>query len=111
MHGAKGLEGQIVFIPGAEQGITPSGHALGTPGQVNEERRLMYTAITRAKASCIVSLARSRIGNQAYLLSGKSVANLIRSQFVSEIGTAITNRTSGLNSKEIATIVADISEL
>ena len=111
MHGAKGLEGQVVFIPGAEQGITPSGHSIATPGQVNEERRLMYTAITRAKACCIVSLAQTRIGNQAYLLSGSGVANQVRSQFVQEIGTTITNRTSGLTPNEITTIVADISNL
>ena len=111
MHGAKGLEGEVVFIPGAEQGITPSGHALATPGQVNEERRLIYTAITRAKACCIVSLAQTRTGNQAYLLSGGAVANQVRSQFVQEIGTAITSRTSGLTPNEIATIVADISNL
>ena len=111
MHGAKGLEGQVVFIPGAEQGITPSGHSIATPGQVNEERRLMYTAITRAKACCIVSLAQTRIGNQAYLLSGSGVANQVRSQFVQEIGTTITNRTSGLTPNEITQIIADISHL
>ena len=111
MHGAKGLEGQVVFIPGAEQGIMPSGYAVTTPGQVNEERRLMYTAITRAKACCIVSLAQTRTGNQAYHLSGSSVANQIRSQFVQEIGTTIVNRPSGLTGSEIATIAADISTL
>ena len=111
MHGAKGLEGQIVFIPGAEQGITPSGFAIATPGQVNEERRLMYTALTRAKACCIVSLAQTRTGNQAYLLSGSGLANQVRSQFVQEIGTTITNRTSGLTPSEIATIVAYVSNL
>ena len=111
MHGAKGLEGEVVFIPGAEQGITPSGHALATPGQVNEERRLIYTAITRAKACCIVSLAQTRIGNQAYLLSGSHVANQTRSQFVQEIGTTITSRTSGLTPNQITTIVAGIFNL
>ena len=35
MHGAKGLEGQVVFIPGVEQGITPSGHAISAAGHVN----------------------------------------------------------------------------
>lgn len=100
-----------MFIPGAEQGITPSGHAIATPGQVNEERRLMYTAITRAKACSIVSLAQTRTGNQAYLLSGSGVANQVRSQFVQEIGTTITSRTSGLTSNEIAKIVGDIGNL
>ena len=111
MHGAKGLEGQVVFIPGAEQGIMPSGYAIATPGQVNEERRLMYTAITRAKACCIISLAQTRIGNQAYLLSGSGMANQTRSQFVQEIGTTITNRTSGLTPSEVTKIVAEISSL
>ena len=111
MHGAKGLEGQVVFIPGAEQGITPSAYAIATPGQVNEERRLMYTAITRAKASCIVSLAQTRVGNQAYRLSGSGVAHQTRSQFVQEIGTSVTNRTFGLTPNEISSIVADISNL
>ena len=111
MHGAKGLEGQVVFIPGAEQRIIPSSHALATPGQVNEERRLIYTAITRAKACCIVSLAQTRSGNQAYLLSRSAVANQARSQFVQEIGAPIANRTSGLTPSEIATICAHISNL
>ena len=76
MHGAKGLEGQVVFIPGAEQGIIPSGHAISTPGQVNEERRLLYTAITRAKACCVVSLANIRVGNQSYLLGSVDISLL-----------------------------------
>ena len=111
MHGAKGLEGQVVFIPGAEQGITPSSQALKAPGQVNEERRLTYTAITRAKACCIVSLAQTRTGSQAFLLSGSAVVTQTRSQFVQEIGTPITGRTSGLTPNEITNIVADISNL
>lgn len=111
MHGSKGLEGQVVFIPGAEQGITPSSHAMATPGQVNEERRLFYTAITRAKSCCIVSLANIRTGNQAFRLSGSRVVNQVRSQFVPELGTSVMNRSSGLTSSEIATIVSDISNL
>lgn len=111
MHGAKGLEGQVVFIPGVEQGITPSGHSISAPGLVNEERRLLYMAITRSKADCIVSFAQIRTGSQSYLLSGSGVTNQNRSQFIPEIGASVTQRTSGLTTSEIASIVADISGL
>ena len=111
MHGSKGLEGQVVFIPGAEEKIVPSGRAIATPGQVNEERRLMYTAITRAKACCIVSMAGTRIGNQAFLLSGSPVVNQVRSRFIPEIGTPVMNRTSGLTNSEITKITNDIANL
>ena len=111
MHGSKGLEGQVVFIPGVEQGIIPSPQTIGTAGLVNEERRLLYTAITRAKASCILSLAATRMGNQAYLLSGEGVTNQTRSQFLPEIGTLTVNRTSGLSASEIASILKDVSNL
>jgi superfamily I DNA/RNA helicase len=111
MHGAKGLEGQVVFIPGIEQGIVPSAHAITAPGYVNEERRLLYTAITRSKACCVVSFVQTRIGSQAYLLSGRGVSNRVRSQFIPEIGTIVTPRISGLTQGEIASIVSDISIL
>ena len=111
MHGSKGLEGQVVFIPGMEQGIIPSPQTLGAPGLINEERRLLYTAITRAKASCILSLASIRVGNQAYLLSGQSATNQIRSPFIPEIGSPTVQRTSGLSATEIASILQDVSNL
>ena len=111
MHGAKGLEGQVVFVPGAEQGIIPSSRTIMAAGLINEERRLMYTAITRAKVRCIVTLAVSRIGTQAFNLTKKGFAKLPRSQFVAEIGTPIIYHTSGLTQSEISSIAADISNL
>ena len=111
MHGAKGLEGQVVFIPGAEQGIIPSSHTITAAGLLNEERRLMYTAITRTKACCIVTLAVSRMGTQAFNISRNGFVKLPRSQFVSEIGTTIAYRSSGLTQSEIANILANISNL
>ncbi len=111
MHGSKGLEGQVVFIPGVEQGIIPSPQTLGAAGLINEERRLLYTAITRAKASCILSLASIRVGNQAYLLSGQSVTGQTRSPFIPEIGSPTVQRTTGLSAIEIASILEDVSNL
>ncbi len=111
MHGAKGLEGQAVFIPGAEQNIIPSVHAIAIPGRINEERRLMYTAITRAKTFCVLTMAEKRTANQAYLLSGSAVITQVRSQFVQEIGQPVDNRNGGLTECEVNAIMSDVEKL
>ncbi len=49
MHSAKGLEFPGVFLPGIEEGIFPGVQAIYNPGEVEEERRLAYVAITRAR--------------------------------------------------------------
>lgn len=61
IHSAKGLEFPIVFLPGLEEGVFPSHQSLFDPEQVEEERRLMYVAVTRAKEKLIISNARSRL--------------------------------------------------
>ncbi len=61
IHGSKGLQGNVVFIPGLEEGILPHSGTLPYPGLINEERRLLYTAITRAQVSCIISLAQTSV--------------------------------------------------
>lgn len=111
MHGAKGLEGQIVFIPGLEEGITPSAHSIAAAGLVNEERRLLYTAITRAKAACIMSFARVRTGNQAYLLGANGYSIRTRSRFVTQSGVPSQPRNSGLDAASTAAFVATVGNL
>ena len=49
MHSAKGLEFPVVFLPGLEEGIFPGLQAIYNPDEIEEERRLAYVAITRAK--------------------------------------------------------------
>ena len=54
MHGSKGLEFDIVWLPNLNEGIIPSRSSV-TPGQIEEERRMLYVAMTRAKTALIMS--------------------------------------------------------
>jgi DNA helicase II / ATP-dependent DNA helicase PcrA len=63
IHAAKGLEFKNVFIAGLEEDIFPSAHSLESDRQLEEERRLLYVAITRAESVCVLSYAKSRFRN------------------------------------------------
>ena len=79
IHAAKGLEFDYVFVIGLEEGIFPLSRALDEPDELEEERRLMYVAITRAKRKLYLSYARSRF------LYGKR-NNMAASRFIKEMG-------------------------
>ncbi|QEL62767.1 hypothetical protein CJJ09_004948 [Candidozyma auris] len=55
IHGAKGLEWPIVFVPGVSEGLLPASFAMTDEDSVNEERRCFYVAVTRAKALLFLS--------------------------------------------------------
>lgn len=78
MHSAKGLEFPSVFIVGMEEGIFPGMRAIGEIEEMEEERRLCYVAITRAKRMLRIVCARQR------MLFGRTTANKV-SRFVDEI--------------------------
>ena len=78
MHAAKGLEFPHVFLVGLEEGLFPGSRSLGDPEEMEEERRLCYVAITRAKQSLTICYARQR------MLYGRTTTN-IASRFVDEI--------------------------
>ena len=78
MHAAKGLEFPTVFIIGCEEGIFPGLRCIGEPDEMEEERRLCYVALTRAREHLILTCARQR------LLFGRTTANRV-SRFVEEI--------------------------
>lgn len=61
MHSAKGLEFPVVFLPGFEEGIFPGIQAIYNPTEIEEERRLAYVAITRAREELYVLNAESRM--------------------------------------------------
>ena len=78
MHSAKGLEFPNVFLVGFEDGLFPGMRAIGDAEEMEEERRLCYVAITRAKQSLTISYARQR------MLYGRTSAAL-PSRFLKEI--------------------------
>ena len=61
MHAAKGLEFPIVFLPGFEDGIFPGVQTMFIPEEVEEDRRLCYVALTRAKQELFITTAGSRL--------------------------------------------------
>jgi len=85
MHSAKGLEFPTVFIVGAEEGIFPGGGAMLEPAEMEEERRLCYVAITRAKKRLFITNAHHR------MLFGKTSTNRL-SRFVDEIPDSYIDR-------------------
>ncbi|MCI8320810.1 MAG: UvrD-helicase domain-containing protein [Dorea sp.] len=78
MHAAKGLEFPVVFLPGFEDGIFPGMQTLFNPEEMEEDRRLCYVAITRAKEELYITNALSR------LLYGSTARNR-PSRFLSDI--------------------------
>lgn len=68
LHSAKGLEFPVVFMAGMEEGIFPSSKSVDEPNGLEEERRLCYVGITRAKEHLYMTCARSRtiFGSTSY---------------------------------------------
>ena len=60
LHSAKGLEFPVVFMTGMEEGMFPHSRTLMEPEELEEERRLLYVAITRAEKHCILTNAQNR---------------------------------------------------
>jgi DNA helicase-2/ATP-dependent DNA helicase PcrA len=85
IHSAKGLEFPVVFLPGMEEGLFPSQQNLFEPEQLEEERRLAYVAITRAKEKLYILHTASR------LLYGRTMYNPV-SMFAAEIPEALVDK-------------------
>ena len=83
LHAAKGLEFDTVFLPGWEEGVFPSQRTLDESGQagLEEERRLAYVGLTRAKADARISFAQNRRNRGLY-------QSAIPSRFVDELPEA-----------------------
>jgi superfamily I DNA/RNA helicase len=104
MHGAKGLSAKIVFIPGLEEEILPGPWRQPYPGLVLEAARLLYVAITRARASCIISYAGTRLVHGAFQWHTAS-------RFVAHLSGAFSARAAGLAAAEVQHIATEIANL
>lgn len=84
LHSAKGLEFPVVFIVGMEEGLFPGNQVMYDPSEIEEERRLCYVGITRAKEKLFITNARSRMiyGNTSFTRP---------SRFLSEIPEGLTD--------------------
>ena len=95
VHSAKGLEFDCVFITGLEEGLFPHENSASDPDGLEEERRLMYVAITRARKRLYLSFSQTR------MLHGQTRYN-VKSRFVDELPEAalkwITPRNQGFGS-------------
>ena len=78
VHSAKGLEFPYVYVAGLEENLFPTGGMLASPADIEEERRLFYVAMTRAKKAVCLSFANTRMRN------GKHESNS-PSRFIKEI--------------------------
>ncbi len=100
LHQAKGLEFPVVFIVGLEEGILPHSRSLDDPGEMEEERRLCYVGITRAKERLYLLRTHRR------MLFGKGSANRA-SRFLSDISPRLT-ATMGLGKWESIRSLTDV---
>lgn len=92
MHSAKGLEFPNVYLVGFEEGLFPGMRAIGEREEMEEERRLCYVAITRAKKKLTISHARQR------MLYGRTTAAM-PSRFLKEIPEDILVKKGGYQSR------------
>ncbi len=86
LHSAKGLEFPVVFITGMEDGLFPSNASISNPEEINEERRLAYVGITRAKEKLYLTKTKYR------MLFGSTTYNK-DSRFLGEIPSELVERT------------------
>ena len=93
MHSAKGLEFPHVFLVGFEDGLFPGQRSIGDAEEMEEERRLCYVAITRAKETLTISYARQR------MIYGKTSSSM-PSRFLKEIPEECIRRRGGYYSTQ-----------
>ncbi len=93
LHSAKGLEFDVVFLVGMEEGLFPHTNSMVEEGGLDEERRLCYVGITRARNILYITNAKRR------MLYGKETAN-IPSRFINEINDSLIKK-NALSEREL----------
>ena len=85
LHAAKGLEFPVVFMIGMEEGLFPHSRSLMDKNELEEERRLCYVGMTRAKQKLFLTYARKR------LYFGQRTSNIV-SRFIMELPEGNSNK-------------------
>jgi DNA helicase-2/ATP-dependent DNA helicase PcrA len=80
LHSAKGLEFPLVFLCGMEDGLFPHQRSIEDPGRLEEERRLCYVGITRARQQVVLTCAERRrlFGSDTYCLPSRFIDEIPR---------------------------------
>jgi len=94
LHSAKGLEFDAVFLAGLEEGVLPHSRSFDSMGGIEEERRLFYVGMTRAKRSLVLSRARYR---RSY--GGEGMRASLPSRFLTEIPADLIEVAAGSESE------------
>ncbi len=78
LHSAKGLEFPLVFLCGMEEGLFPHQRSVEEPGRLEEERRLCYVGITRARQQVVLTCAERRrlFGSETYCLPSRFISEI-----------------------------------
>ena len=93
LHNAKGLEFPVVFIVGMEEGLFPHSRSMLDPQELEEERRLCYVGITRAKEKLYLTYTRQR------LFFGTRSSNLV-SRFLADIPESLITSNSNFRDQD-----------
>ncbi len=88
LHNAKGLEFDVVFLVGLEDGLLPHSRSVDSPHEIEEERRLFYVGLTRARERVFLSLVRRRNMFGSY-------RDAAPSRFLYDLPAALVRRTDG----------------
>jgi DNA helicase-2/ATP-dependent DNA helicase PcrA len=109
LHQAKGLEWPVVFMVGMEEGLFPHSRCLLDPAEMEEERRLCYVGITRAKTHLFMTYTRQRLffGTRSSNLVSRFILDLPEELILSN--TNYQNRDQFLNTadEDISTLADD----
>ena len=101
MHSAKGLEFDVVFLVGMEEGLFPSSRSINEDEQAEEERRLCYVGITRAKEKVYVTSAskRTMYGSTSYTIPSRFISEIPEHLFEEDVSQKVNTTKEFLNAE------------